>query len=133
MCLAFSVSAAGHRTDGCAGIPTRSRVCVPREYQTALRHWLANRPDHTAAMDHYGIYGRFTVLVQFVIGRDGTILDAKVLQSSGNPVADRIALEQIREASGAPPFVAGMQGETPNFMIEIVVDNSSDETAPAHQ
>jgi protein TonB len=49
-------------------------------------------------------------IVYFVIGRDGTIRDAKIENGSGNGLYDRAALRAILEASPLPPLPFGYSG-----------------------
>jgi protein TonB len=51
-----------------------------------------------------------TTLLYFVINRDGTIRDARVETSSGNPTFDRAALRAILESSPLPPLPFGYNG-----------------------
>jgi protein TonB len=48
--------------------------------------------------------------VYFAIQRDGTIRDAKIEGSSGNPTFDRAALRAVIEASPLPPLPFGYSG-----------------------
>ncbi len=54
--------------------------------------------------------GDVTTIVYFSIQRDGTIRDAKVETSSGNPTADRAALRAVLESSPLPPLPFGYNG-----------------------
>jgi TonB family protein len=44
-----------------------------------------------------------TVVVQFSIDREGRVLDARVVQSSGYPRLDRSAVDVVKRASPLPP------------------------------
>jgi periplasmic protein TonB len=48
--------------------------------------------------------------IYFVINRDGTIRDAKVLDSSGSGLYDRAALRAVLEVSPLPPLPFGYNG-----------------------
>jgi protein TonB len=55
-----------------------------------------------------------TVVLRFVIARDGRLVDASVMQSSGVIALDRGLLEALRAASpypSLPPEIAGNQVE----------------------
>ncbi|MFE3838368.1 energy transducer TonB [Pseudogemmobacter sonorensis] len=99
--------------------PAPADAANETEYQAALLAWIAAQPDHRAALERYGILGDFSVLVSFAIARDGTISEVRVAGSSGNPVADGIAIEQFRAASPGPAFSPDM-GEAPRrYTVEI--------------
>jgi protein TonB len=61
--------------------------------------------------------GRGTVVVGFSIGKDGGLTQVKLLQSSGNVVLDKIAMDHIRRAAPfpSPPADAGR-----NYSFEFV-------------
>src|SRR6266446_3593957 len=48
--------------------------------------------------------------VYFVIDRDGTIRDAKIMESSGNGLYDRASLRAVLEVSPLPPLPFGYNG-----------------------
>ena len=61
-----------------------------------------------------------TVQVQFTIRHDGTLVDAKVVTSSGSRALDAAALSAIRDATPFPPFPGDQAGETLRLEIPIV-------------
>jgi periplasmic protein TonB len=50
------------------------------------------------------------VVIAFVIDRDGTLRDARIEKSSGNPLFDRAAYRAILEASPLPPLPFAYSG-----------------------
>lgn len=56
-----------------------------------------------------GLQGR--LLMRFVINRDGSLAEAKVLRSSGFALLDREALRAVHDASPFPPLPARMDTE----------------------
>ena len=51
-----------------------------------------------------------TVVLRFVIARDGRLVDANIVKSSGVIALDRGMLETLRAASPYPPFPSDLQG-----------------------
>ncbi len=84
------------RGDAAATDP-RSRSLVPRRERVAIdpRHPLT-QPPYPAASVRFGEEG--TVTLELRIGRDGRVLAARVLQSSGFPRLDAAAIEEARRA-----------------------------------
>ncbi len=54
-----------------------------------------------------GMQGR--LLVRFVINRDGSLGEAKILRSSGYPLLDKEALRAVHDAAPFPPLPARME------------------------
>ena len=61
--------------------------------------------------------GRGTVVVGFTIGKDGSLVDVKVLQSSGDKALDTNALDHIRRSA---PFPAPPESAGGSFSFEFV-------------
>jgi len=54
----------------------------------------------------------YSATVSFVIARDGTARDVKIVTSSGVPSLDRSAMRAVIEASPFPPIPTSWQGDT---------------------
>ena len=54
-----------------------------------------------------GMQGR--LLLRFIINRDGSLAEAKILRSSGYPLLDKEALRAVHDASPFPPLPARME------------------------
>lgn len=74
--------------------------------QAALMQWLSNNIRYPVIAQENGIQGR--VIIQFVVSRDGTINDIKVLRGV-DPSLDR---EAIRLVEQMPKWIPGRQGGT---------------------
>lgn len=58
-----------------------------------------------------------TVLLSFVLARDGTVLEAAVERSSGFPLIDQAALDMVRNASPVPPLPASFAGDRAHIVM----------------
>lgn len=79
------------------------------DYLEKLRRWLAKYkkyPDEAHKKKQEG-----TVLVAFVLARDGTVLEARIERSSGFPLIDQATIDMMRRASPVPPVPASYTGE----------------------
>ena len=59
------------------------------------------------------------VQVQFTIQRDGSLVDAKVVASSGSKSLDAVALATVRDGAPFPQFPEGQEGSTLRVEIPI--------------
>jgi protein TonB len=60
-----------------------------------------------------------TVVVRFVLNREGAVIESAVTKSSGNDVLDREALEILRRASPFPPFPAAKPGLQDSYIAPV--------------
>jgi protein TonB len=60
-----------------------------------------------------------TVVLRFVIARDGRLVDASIVRSSGVMALDRGMLESLRAASPYPPLPADVPGSQVEFVQPI--------------
>jgi protein TonB len=74
-----------------------------------LRRWLARFKKYPP--DARKLKQEGTVVVAFVIARDGVLLDAQIERSSGFPLIDEAALAMLRDASPVPPVPPGYPGD----------------------
>jgi periplasmic protein TonB len=58
-----------------------------------------------------------TVLLSFILARDGTVLEAAVERSSGFPLIDQAALDMLRNASPVPPLPASFDGDRAHIVM----------------
>jgi protein TonB len=59
-------------------------------------------------------------VVQIVIARDGRLLDAKVVRSSGVPAMDQGVLAGIRQGSPYAPLPPSLAGSSARFRLPLV-------------
>ena len=83
------------------------RVPSFRGGDAALMQYLANAIKYPIETEENGIQGR--VICTFIVERDGSITDVKVLKSV-DPILDK---EAIRVLSNMPPWLPGMQAGYP--------------------
>jgi protein TonB len=60
-----------------------------------------------------------TVLVTFVLARDGTVLDARIERGSGFPLLDQAALDMLHNASPVPALRASYTGDRARLDIPV--------------
>jgi protein TonB len=60
-----------------------------------------------------------TVVVRFVLNREGAVIESAVTKSSGNDVLDREALEILRRASPFPPFPVAKLGPQDSYLAPV--------------
>jgi len=63
-----------------------------------------------------------TVVVDVVIRRDGTVLDADIVTKSGRTQLDRAVQDTLKNVRKVPPFPAGLTGETRTIRINFNFD-----------
>ncbi len=79
------------------------------DYFDRLRRWLAKYKQYPRQAVQRKEEG--TVLVEFVLARDGTVLNAHIVRSSGYPLLDRAVFDMLRRASPVPPLPPGFPGD----------------------
>ena len=87
------------------------------DYLDRLRRWLAKYkryPPDAIKRKQQG-----TVVVEFVLARDGTVLDAHIERSSGFPLLDRAVIELLDRASPVPPLPDRYEGERAKLALPI--------------
>lgn len=77
---------------------------------------------HFKKFKHYPVIAKKrrltgTVLIQITLDRTGAVLDASVLQSSGQAILDEAALASAKDASPAPPFPETLSAQTRKIEI----------------
>lgn len=91
--------------------PTTARRASPDlafKFQQALQRHIARFQRYPARARDGGLEG--TVQVLFLLRRDGTVVDAWVVSTSGETILDKEALETVRRAEPLPPI----PGELPD-------------------
>lgn len=84
--------------------------------EAALMSWVANHINYPATAQENGVQGR--VVVQFVVKKDGSIGDVKVVRSK-DPDLDR---EAVRVVKTFPNFIPGkMNGQPVNVWYTLPV------------
>jgi len=86
-------------------------------YNEALRRALERCKKYPRMAQRRGYQG--VVHVEFVLRRDGKLLEARIIEGSGRAILDRAAMEAL-ECLEAPPFYPTMIGETRRYQLPIV-------------
>lgn len=68
---------------------------------------------------------RFVCYLQIQIARDGTITDARITKSSGNPVMDESVLTAAKRVTKIPPLPEGV-GDKNGYTITIAFELDQD-------
>lgn len=107
--------------EGTAAAPPSGRVAPSSSWLRAVGAWLdAHKfyPDLARTRDEQG-----TVIVHFVVARNGQVLAVSVLRSSGFGILDR-ATEGLLRGAALPPFPPSMEeSETAvTFAIRYLLD-----------
>jgi periplasmic protein TonB len=77
---------------------------------------------HLQRFKHYPSSARGaqgTVVLRFVLNREGAVIESALTKSSGNDVLDREALEILRHASPFPPFPAAKPGLQDSYIAPV--------------
>ncbi|TWT03888.1 energy transducer TonB [Reyranella sp. CPCC 100927] len=93
--------------------PARQVVKAPDTYGMVAVDFRRRLFSHLEPFRHYPEAAKperlnGTVLLAFVMRRDGTVLDIRVSRSSGHAVLDNEAIETVRRARPFPPVPAGL-------------------------
>ena len=86
-------------------LPAPSQAAVNGAWQGALAAWVQSRKRYPDEARRQGAEGQ--VSVRFTVGRDGQVLEAQLVRSSGSDLLDQAALSMFR-GGRAPPFPADM-------------------------
>ncbi|HUZ73633.1 MAG TPA: TonB family protein [Stellaceae bacterium] len=87
------------------------------DYLEALQRWLSKYKRYPAAALKKKEEGQ--AVVGFTLKRDGTVLSAWIVRSSGVPALDAAALELMHRASPVPPVPARYQGSELKLAIPV--------------
>jgi protein TonB len=87
------------------------------EYLERVRRWLAKHKKYPAEARKRKQEG--SVVVEFVLARDGAVLDAQIERSSGFPLIDEAALDMLQRASPVPPVPPAYRGERLRIAIPV--------------
>ncbi|WP_411036988.1 TonB family protein [Shinella sp. BYT-45] len=68
-----------------------------------------------------GIYGDFNLKIGFQISPDGNVSNVRVVESSGDPAVDKIAMDMPALASPFPAFTPDMQATPVSLVAPIVL------------
>lgn len=75
---------------------------IQQKYLGTLAKYVYIR--HQSARRMYISSSDVIVVVNFIVGRDGNVVETNVVNSSGSPDFDRMALLTVRTGSRFPPF-----------------------------
>jgi len=64
-----------------------------------------------------GAIGQGTVIVRFVLDREGRLANVEIARSSGQFALDRLALQSVRRAAPFPPPPAGLAASALTFQV----------------
>jgi protein TonB len=95
--------------------------------RAATSSYLAQVQAHLARFNRYPAEARDkgaigSVRVQFVLARDGRLVSASLMGTSGERALDQAALEQVRRASPFPPIPSAIAQTTMNIAAPIRFD-----------
>jgi periplasmic protein TonB len=85
------------------------------DYLERVRSWILKyrpRPPDQLKQD------KATILL-VALARDGAIVDVQIVESSGVPLLDQMALDWVRRASPVPPAPASIPGEPLKFRLPV--------------
>lgn len=83
--------------------------------RTVSQNWYKQLADPNASMGH-------SVVVTFVVHRDGSVTDPRVAQSSGVPSLDLSAVQAVQRTSGFGPLPAGYVGSSVSVAYTFTYD-----------
>ena len=86
-------------------------------YRAKLQRLIATRKQYPHSAEQAEIEG--TVMVSFTILPNGTIMGARVSQSSGHESLDKAALQAVNAASGVLPFPPGIDKARWDFSLKV--------------
>lgn len=114
------LTSAGPTSDAVAPIdsapvpPGRDEATEARRYAEAVwAHLLAHRPR--------GVRRRGTVLLAFTVARDGAVIRAAIVRSSGEELLDRAVLAGLAAAAPFPPPSAALGDAALSFTVPVQV------------
>lgn len=105
--LAASDFSTNSQTEG--GGSVASFASVEAQYLSRLRHRLEEKKEYPLAARRLGHYGR--VIVRFVLGRDGHVREAAIVEANGSDILNRAAKSLIDQVGRLDPFPAELRRE----------------------
>lgn len=99
---ASDVASSSTSNDGTAAAAGTSILSPEQKYLAEVRRILESKKNYPMAARRLGHQGR--VIVRFVVGRDGHIIEAKITQGSASDILNRAARSLIENIGGLKPF-----------------------------
>ena len=87
--------------------------------RTVSQNWYKQLADPNASMGH-------SVVVTFVVNRDGSVTDPRVAQSSGVPSLDLSAIQAVERTSSIGPLPAGYSGSSVSVAYTFTYDQATE-------
>lgn len=97
--------------------PAYTEIDQTSIYKTQILSHIKKHQKYPRAAQRRGIKG--TVNVDFLLYRDGTLGDIKIIKESNHQILNNAAIESIRAGEPYPPFPSGMQGKTIRIGVPI--------------
>lgn len=88
---------------------------VDQIQRTVAQNWYSQLADPNASMGH-------SVIVTFVVHRDGSVSDPRIAQSSGVPSLDLSAIQALKRVSGFGSLPAGYPGSSVSVAYTFTYD-----------
>lgn len=95
-------SATSEITSGVNGGSSDAIQSAEAKYLSEVRRLLESKKNYPMAARRLGHHGR--VIVRFVVGRDGQIREAKIVEASRSDILNRAARSLIENLGGLKPF-----------------------------
>jgi protein TonB len=86
--------------------------------RTVAQNWYSQLADPNASMGH-------SVIVTFVVHRDGSVSDPRIAQSSGVPSLDLSAIQAVERVNAFGPLPAGYPGSTVSVAYTFTYDETT--------
>jgi protein TonB len=86
--------------------------------RTVAQNWYSQLADPVASMGH-------SVVVSFVVNRDGSISDPRIVQSSGVPSLDLSAIQAVERVKGLGPLPVGYSGDSASVSYTFTYDQNT--------
>ncbi len=86
--------------------------------RTVSQNWYSQLADPNASMGH-------SVIVTFVVHRDGSVSDPRIAQSSGVPSLDTSAIQAVERTNAFGPLPAGYSGSSVSVAYTFTYDETT--------
>lgn len=97
--------------------PEKQTQTTLKEWQGVLQHHLDRYKRYPADAQRKGQQG--TPHIVFTMCRDGRVLEAHVLQTSGFSALDQAGMDMVRGAEPLPGFPQGQSGDTLSVVVPV--------------
>ncbi|WP_082477460.1 TonB family protein [Methylobacterium sp. Leaf93] len=90
---------------------------IQQKYLGTLTRFVYMR--HQSSRRMYKSDSDVVVIVKFLVGRDGRVIESDVVKSSGSPDFDRLALFTVKTGSSFPPFPKEVKANSLNVTVPL--------------